>query len=249
MNRRKPNMRGVLIFVFLAIFLAAGIYAQQPVVVTGSRSTNFVMQNNATTGNGTTVNVTGLAGVRVTVNCAATSTVVIVFEAQNDAVNFGPVAIIKSDALSTVATGVVTCPGGAGAVTNWYIPVGGYLGLRARITGGGVAGITVTATVVPVSNALPFTNATIVSGSGFTPGQITVGNTATLIVAARSGRVRVTIQNMGTTVVYLGGSTVTTATGFRLPGVDGSAYTTQNSAAIYGIVAAGTQAVSFIEEY
>jgi hypothetical protein len=241
-------MRHLSILLILVLVALPVSFAQQPVVVTGSRSSNFTMQNNASTGNGTTVNVTGLAGVRVTVNCPAGATITVVFEAQNDGVNFGAVAIIRSDALSTVANGNVTCPGAGGAVTNWYIPVGGYLALRARITGG-AGTITVTATVVPVSNAPPFTNATIVSGSGFTPGQITVGNTATLIVAARVGRVRVTIQNTGTTPVYLGGSTVTTATGFRLPGVDGAAYTTQNSAAIFGIVTAGTQAVSFIEEY
>jgi hypothetical protein len=48
--------------------------------------------------------------------------------------------------------------------------------------------------------------------SNFVTSQATIGVTATLIVAQRSGRDTVVIENTGTTAVYLGNSGVTTST-------------------------------------
>jgi hypothetical protein len=90
---------------------------------------------------------------------------------------------------------------------------------------------------------------TIASPANFTPGQASVGATATLIVAARTGRNTVVIENTGTTPVYLGGPGVTTSTGLLLPGVLGASLTLPVSAAIYGVVASGTQTVTEAETY
>lgn len=80
--------------------------------------------------------------------------------------------------------------------------------------------------------------------------QVTVSTTATITAVARSNRQTVTIQNHGTTVAYCGpDSGVTTANGFRLPGVDGASLTLATSAIIYCIVGAGTQAVSVAETF
>lgn len=80
--------------------------------------------------------------------------------------------------------------------------------------------------------------------------QVTVAATATQVAIARTGRLSVTIQNHGTTAAYCGASSsVTTATGFRLPGVDGASITIPTSATVYCIVAAATQAVSVLESY
>lgn len=88
--------------------------------------------------------------------------------------------------------------------------------------------------------------------TGFTTlahGQISVGTTATVIAAARSGRGPITIVNGGTTDVFIGNSNVTTTTGVLLPGTKGASITLSCQTAVYGIVGTGTQTVSFIEAY
>jgi hypothetical protein len=85
--------------------------------------------------------------------------------------------------------------------------------------------------------------------TNFATAQVTVAATATLIVAARAGRDTVIIENAGTTAVYIGGSGVTTATGMLLPGVLGASIAIETTAAVYGITASGTQAVTIIENF
>jgi hypothetical protein len=78
----------------------------------------------------------------------------------------------------------------------------------------------------------------------------TVATTATQIVAERKGRRHVTIINHGTADVFIGpDANVTTSTGALLAGTKGTAITIETQGAVYGIVAAATQAVSAIEAY
>lgn len=87
-------------------------------------------------------------------------------------------------------------------------------------------------------------------GRALASSQVTVTTTAAIAAIARANRIAVTIQNLGATAVYCGpDSTVTTTTGFRLPGVDGSSVTIPSTAAVYCIVGAGTQAVSILETF
>ena len=81
----------------------------------------------------------------------------------------------------------------------------------------------------------------------FSTAQVSVGTTPTLIVAAHNGVDEVTIENLGTTAVYIGKANVTTSNGFLLPGVVGASVTLSATTAIYGIVASGTQAVAVLE--
>lgn len=83
----------------------------------------------------------------------------------------------------------------------------------------------------------------------FATKQATVGTDATLIAAARPGRRKITLVNHGTTDVLLGNVGVTTATGVLLAGAKGQTIVIDTSDAVYGIVAASTQAVSAIEHY
>lgn len=80
-------------------------------------------------------------------------------------------------------------------------------------------------------------------------GQATVGATATLICAGMYGRGSVTIVNHGTVDVFLGGSGVAAGTGVLLPGTKGASIKLDTDADVYGIVATGTQAVSFVETF
>jgi hypothetical protein len=76
-----------------------------------------------------------------------------------------------------------------------------------------------------------------------------VATTATLIVAQRSGRDTVVVENTGTTDVYLGNSTVTTTSGLLLPGVIGASVAIETTDAVYGVVASGTQKVCAVENF
>lgn len=83
----------------------------------------------------------------------------------------------------------------------------------------------------------------------FAASQVTVATTATLISASRPGGDSVTIQNLGTTAVYIGAANVTTANGFPIPGVAGSSLTFPATTDVYGIVASGTQAVAVLSTF
>lgn len=109
-----------------------------------------------------------------------------------------------------------------------------------------VAELSLSGVPVTPSNPVPVQD---VGRSSLATGQVTVAATATLVVAARAGRGYVLVQNLGTTAVYLGGAGVTTSTGMLLQGVAGAIVKIDAAAAIYGIVASGTQAVSFGEVY
>jgi hypothetical protein len=84
----------------------------------------------------------------------------------------------------------------------------------------------------------------------FAANQVSVTTAATLIVAARAGRRSVGIVNHGTTAVYLGpANTVTTSNGLLLTGTAGASVVLDYSGNVYGIVGAGSQTVSYGEEY
>lgn len=78
--------------------------------------------------------------------------------------------------------------------------------------------------------------------------QVAVGTTATQIVAARSGRLAVTITMLGAGDLFLGVSGVTVANGTLLLGTKGSSVTLPTQAAVFGIGAAG-QSVSVLETF
>lgn len=81
--------------------------------------------------------------------------------------------------------------------------------------------------------------------------QVTVDTTVggVIIVPARASRHFVTLVNLGTTDVYVGVGTVSTSNGYLLLGSKGAAITIASVLAIKAIVAAGTQAVAFLEEF
>lgn len=84
----------------------------------------------------------------------------------------------------------------------------------------------------------------------FRTSQVSVTNTATLVADTTGSRQAITVQNLGATAMYCGpASTVTTANGFRLPGVDGASFTLLTQSAVYCITAAGSQAVSVVEAF
>ena len=78
--------------------------------------------------------------------------------------------------------------------------------------------------------------------------QVSIGTTATSLLAARPGRFGVVITNTGTTPIFLGIAGVTVNNGAFLPGVVGASKTIPVTGAVFGIVASGSQIVT-VEEY
>jgi hypothetical protein len=134
-------------------------------------------------------------------------------------------------------------PAGSNAIGS--VSVSALPGLAAGANLIGAVNLDIGGATISQSNPVPTTE----TYSSIATGQVTVASTATQIVAARAGRKEVTIVNNATTVVYLGGSSVTSTTGLMLAGATGEGITISGGAAIYGIVATGSESVSFLEVY
>jgi len=78
--------------------------------------------------------------------------------------------------------------------------------------------------------------------------QVACGTTATVIAAARTARQTITIENMGTGTIYVGGTAVTTSAGMLLPPLQGASITLLTTAAI-DCIATATSTISYDETY
>jgi len=84
-------------------------------------------------------------------------------------------------------------------------------------------------------------------------GQVTVGTSSVIIVAARTGvagngRISATVVNMGTATIYIGNTSgVTVANGFPLPAQ--AAMSLNTMSVIYGISGTASQTVGYVETY
>lgn len=123
------------------------------------------------------------------------------------------------------------------ASLDQYTPVSG----RLPVDGSGVT--------QPVSGAVT-AGITSIDGEGsIASAQVSVTTTAATVVASRAGRRSLLIVNHGTTDVWLGPATVTAVNGVLLPGVKGASISIPTTALVQGIVASGTQTVSYIEVF
>jgi hypothetical protein len=82
----------------------------------------------------------------------------------------------------------------------------------------------------------------------FKTSQVAVTGTATQIVAANAARSGISIENLGTTDVWLGeNSAVTTSTGHLLLGTKGASVSFSTTGAVWGITSGASQSVSVLE--
>ena len=79
--------------------------------------------------------------------------------------------------------------------------------------------------------------------------QVVVGATPTLLAAGRIGADDITIENLGTTQVFIGNANVSPTTGFPIPGVAGASLTIPVTTDVFGIVASGTQPVAVLRTF
>lgn len=139
-----------------------------------------------------------------------------------------PVTCNASGAICTPATPVVN-PDGSLLAGN---------GTTTRTTAAGTSD-TVAVPVQGVTNGVP--QSTVVRGGGsIVTGQVSVGTSATLIVAARATRQRVSVAVGAANSCAFGPSGVTLTTGFVLQPIAGATDTSDTTAALYGVCSAAT---------
>lgn len=84
--------------------------------------------------------------------------------------------------------------------------------------------------------------------NNITNASTTVSNTATAIPASNRGhRKTLLVQNVGTNVIYLGDSSVTTANGYKFEVGDVIEFQMTDNVTLYGITASGTSDIRTIE--
>lgn len=107
-----------------------------------------------------------------------------------------------------------------------------------------IAGVNGTA-VATGSNPVPTRD---YGSASIATSQVSVGTSSTQIVAARSGRLAVTITMLGAADVFVGVTGVTASNGALLLGTKGSSITIPTQAAVFGI-AGSAQSVSVLETF
>jgi hypothetical protein len=79
------------------------------------------------------------------------------------------------------------------------------------------------------------------------PAHVNVATSATLLLAANPTRHSLAITNAGGATVFIGGASVTTGTGLAILNNSSLVFSAFSGDAVYGIVAAGTNAVSVMD--
>lgn len=137
----------------------------------------------------------------------------------------------------------------AGTSDTVAVPVQGVTnGVPQRITGVGQTASATAQTVVPATDAASFP---VVQRGGVSliTAQVSVGTTATLVAAARTGRSRVVItQSAAGPCYYSSSAAVTATTGARLTAA-GASKVYQYAGALYGICPGGAVTTDVDEEF
>ena len=81
-----------------------------------------------------------------------------------------------------------------------------------------------------------------------TSAQISVGTTATLLVAANIMDQTVQLHNLGGGAVYLGNASVTTSNGYKMDNTDKLQIPVGDNEALYAITASGTHTVAVLSQ-
>jgi hypothetical protein len=81
-----------------------------------------------------------------------------------------------------------------------------------------------------------------------TSAQVSVGTTATLLVAANFMDQTVWLHNQGGGAVYLGDANVTTANGYKLDNGDKMQLPVGDNEGLYGITASGTHTIAVLKQ-
>jgi protein involved in polysaccharide export with SLBB domain len=81
-----------------------------------------------------------------------------------------------------------------------------------------------------------------------TSAQVTIGVTATVLVAANIADQTAYLHNLGGGAVYIGDANVTTSNGYKLDNGDKLTVSVGDHEGLYGIAASGTHVVSVLKQ-
>jgi hypothetical protein len=81
-----------------------------------------------------------------------------------------------------------------------------------------------------------------------TSAQISVGTTATLLVAANIAYQTVSLHNLGGGAVYLGDANVTSSNGYKLDNGDKMQLLVGDNESLYGVTASSTHTVAVLKQ-
>jgi hypothetical protein len=81
-----------------------------------------------------------------------------------------------------------------------------------------------------------------------TSAQVTIGATATVLVAAKDFDQTAYLHNLGGGIVYLGASNVTTANGYKMDNGDKLTVGVGDHEALYAVTASGTNVVAVLTQ-
>lgn len=153
-------------------------------------------------------------------------------------------SVIVNGILTSLSTNIVDSSGIAYSGSN-PLPITGNITTVTGITNSlQVSIIDSSGVEYAGSNPIPIRQAS----SDFNQNQISCSTSTTLIAASNPNRTRILITNTGTTDVFIGGAAVTISTGHLIKGIAGYPIALRTTQAIYGIVSASTQTVTFLEE-
>lgn len=142
-------------------------------------------------------------------------------------------AVVTLAPVGAIASAQNSFPSAAAGVR-----VGGSVALSCNASG---------AACQPVSSTSPLATRPT-GGTAIATAQTSVGTTATLIAAARTGRQKVTISVGAANACVVGAAGVTAATGFALQPVAGASVTVDSAADVYAACSA-TTTISVLEQY
>lgn len=161
----------------------------------------------------------------------------------------GSVTITGLSTVSLIGTGVIYTIPFSSATQQVSGNVNVFQGTNPWVTSRVGTG----ATIIYPAATLPVTgNVNVVSQKGadnIVYGQATITSGGLQIAGSRPTRRSIAIVNHGTIDVFLGNAGVLTTTGLKLKGIDGNSVVLATTAAVTGIVAATSQAVSYVEIY
>ena len=175
------------------------------------------------------VNTAGRTKVRLRVSTVGTGTISV---AANASSATGSVRLSEPGPVTAAAGALVD-----GAVTT--------LGSESDPAWSGAGSASVVSISKKIAALLAATPAN--APANFTPSQLTLTATASQIVAARPGRVTLTIYNTSSAIEYVGPAGVSTATGFPIP--SGQAVSLSFQGALYGVVSTGSASAAEYETY
>lgn len=199
----------------------------------------------------------GRNAVGLTINGLTGSGATITVERSNDGGTTWTNANTTESSATASLSAAITANGQA------RVGVAGATNLRLRVStvGTGTATIAYSATTAAgpifLTSFLPSTqspglgvigNITSIGGHNLATGQVSVGTTATLIAAQRTGRQKITYAVTTAVQCSYGNAGVTLTMGFPLQAVAGASQTIDTDAAVYG-VCASTATVGYLEQF